>query len=83
MSEVIRNMEGTFKIQQPRRQPECRLKSKFCVLSVFIAIILPTYFVKCRRTLLKLTEFQGAISKFRKRDKISSLLIYVLGKTRN
>ena len=39
----------------------------------------PLTFFKCRRT----DEFERTIAKFRKRNKISSLLVYVLHKTRN
>ena len=60
-----------FKIQRRGRQRERHFKW-ICVLLVFTAII-PT----------SKAEFQATIFKFRKRNKISSLLVYVLLKTRN
>ena len=54
------------------------IKKWTCVPTVFIAII-PTH---CRRTLLK-PNFKGPYPELRKRNKISSLLVYVLCKTRN
>ena len=37
-----------------RRQRERRLKSEFAFFQSLSQLFLPTYFVKCRRTLLKL-----------------------------
>jgi len=52
------------------------IKKWTCVPTVFIAII-PTH---CRRTLLT-PNFKGPYPELRKRNKISSLLVYVLRKT--
>ena len=70
---------GTLRSNDATKTRTSRKKYIY-VLSVFMAMI-STYFVKCRRT--SLFEFQGTISKFRKRNKISSFLVYVLHKTRN
>ena len=58
------------------------LKKWIWVLAVFIAII-PTYLLCQMKENPSGTEFLGTISKFRKRNKISSLLLYVLHKTRS
>ena len=51
-------------------------EKRICILSVFIAIFPPTYFVSQANP--PEVEFQGIISKFRERNKISPLLVYVL-----
>ena len=56
------------------------LKKWICVLSVFIAII-PTYLLCQMYTNPPEFEFQGTIYKFTKRNKLSSLLVYLLHKT--
>ena len=43
-----------FKIQRRGRQRERRLNSEFAFFQSLQRLFLPTYFVKCRRTLLKL-----------------------------
>ena len=58
------------------------LKKCIFVLSVFIAII-PTHLLCQLQANPPKAEFQGTIFKLRKRNKISSLLVYVLHKTRN
>ena len=58
------------------------LKKWICVLFVFIAII-PTYSLCQVHANPPEFEFQRTIFKFRKRNKISSLPVYVLHKTRN
>ena len=58
------------------------LKNCICVLSVFMAVI-PTHLLCRMYENPPQVEFQGTISKFRNRNKISSLLVYVLLKTRN
>ena len=58
------------------------LKKWICVISVFIAII-PTHLLCQLWANPPKAEFQGAKFKLRKRNKISSLLVYVLHKTRN
>ena len=58
------------------------LKNCICVLSVFMAVI-PTHLLCRMYKNHPQVEFQGTISKFRNRNKISSLLVYVLLKTRN
>ena len=44
-----------FKIQRRGRQRERRLKSEFAFFQPLQRLFLPTYFVKCRRALLKLS----------------------------
>ena len=58
------------------------LKKWICVPSVLIAII-PTHLLCQKLTNPPGVEFQGTITKFRKRNQISSLLVYVLHKTLN
>ena len=58
------------------------LKKRICVLSVFIAII-HTHLLCQLQANPPEAEFQGTIAKLKKRNKISSLLVYVLHKTRN
>ena len=70
-----------FKIQQ-RDGNESVAKKWIWVLSVFIAII-PTHLLRQKQASPPEAEFLGTISKFRKRHKISSLLLYLLHKTRN
>ena len=55
------------------------LKKWICVLSVFIAII-PTHLLCQMWANPPEVEFQGTISKVRKRNKISSLLVFFLQK---
>ena len=69
------------------------LKSENCAAdTIFITtaffqslsrLFLPTHFVKSRRTVRKMNSRGPYISKFKKRNKISSLLVYVLHKTGN
>ena len=68
---------GTFRSNEATAT-RTSIKKWTCVPTVFIAII-PTH---CRRTLLK-PNFKGPYPELRKRNKISSLLVYVLRKTRN
>ena len=75
-----------FKIQRrDARQRERRLKSEFAFFQFLQRLFLPSYYVKCRRTVLRSpeAEFQVTISKLRKRNKISSMLVYIPHKTRN
>ena len=58
-----------------------RLKSEFAFFQSLSQLFLPTYFVKCINP--PGVEFFGAISKYRKINKISSLLVYVLHKAQN
>ena len=53
------------------------LKKSICVLSVFMAII-PTHLLCQLEANPPKAEFQGTIFKLRERNKISSLLVYVL-----
>ena len=71
-------LNGDLKIQRRPRQRERLLKSKFAFFQSLSRLFLPAYFVKCRRTVLDEGEFQGTISNFRKRNKMSPLLVYVL-----
>ena len=58
------------------------VKKRICVLSVLIEII-PTPLLCQMQASPPGVEFLRTISKCRKRNKISSLLVYVLHKTRN
>ena len=53
------------------------LKKSICVLLVFMAIS-PTHFLCPLEAISPKAEFQGTIFKLRERNKISSLLVYVL-----
>ena len=53
------------------------LKKSICVLSVFVAISL-THLLCQLEAISPKAEFQGTIYKLRERNKISSLLVYVL-----
>ena len=55
---------------------------QICIFSAFTMII-PTDLLCQMKANTPEVEFQGAISKFRKRSKISSLLLYVLHKMWN
>ena len=79
----VKNLNRDFKIQQRGQQQERRLKSECWFLQSLQRLFLRTYFVKCRRTLQKL-NFKGPQPiKLKQRNKISSLLVYVLHKPQN
>ena len=58
------------------------VKKWICVLSVFIVIISTLLLCRMQASPPE-AEYQGTISKLSERSKISSLLVYVLHKTRN
>ena len=65
MTAVLREIENNAPIKRMRRlfeatrlQQERRLKSKFAFFQSLWRLFLPTYFVNCRRTVLKL-NFKG------------------------
>ena len=65
-----------------RRQRERLLKSAFAFFQSLSRLFLPSYFIKCRRTLLELNSKEQYLNS-QTEIKISSLLVYVLHKTRN
>ena len=74
---------AAFEDPTTRRRRERRSWKWICViLSVFVAMI-PTHPLTSRVGEPSWSWFQGTISKFRKRNKIPSLLVYVLHETRN
>ena len=75
-------VSSLFKRSNDATTTRALLKKWICVLSVFIAII-PTHLLCQMWANPPEAEFQVTISKLRKRNKISSLLVYVLYKTRN
>ena len=56
VKDCIRPLRGNrlFKIPRRRRSRKRRLKSEFAFFQSLVRLFLPTYFVNCRRTLLKL-----------------------------
>ena len=71
-----------FEIRGWRRQRKLRLRNEFAFFQS-LSPFLPTYSVKCRRTLPKLNYLVSACPSSRKRKTISSSLVYVLHKTCN
>ena len=76
---VVKRLIGTLR-SNDATSARTSLKKWICVPSVFIAII-PTHLLCQLYANPPGIEILGPISKFRKRNKISSLLVYVLYKT--
>ena len=72
-----------FEIRGRRRQRKLRLKNEFAFFQSLSPLFLPTYSVKCRRTLPKLNYLVSACPSSKKRKTISSSLVFVLHKTWN
>ena len=72
-----------FETRGRRRQRKLRLRNEFAFFQSLSPLFLPTYSVKCRRTLPKLNYLVSACPSSRKRKTISSSLVYVLHKTWN
>ena len=74
-NKIRKHDKRELKIRRRRRQRKCRWKSEFAFFQSSSQLLQVTDFVKCRRTLV---EFLKTISKFRKREEISSSLVYFL-----
>ena len=69
-----------------RWQQENRLKSEFALFQSLLRLSLHTYFIKCRQTQLELNSYgtyPRTYPSFKREIRFSSLLVYVLHKTRN
>ena len=67
-----------FETRGRRRQRKLRLRNEFAFFQSLSPLFLPTYSVKCRRTLPKLNYLVSACPSSRKRKTISSSLVYIL-----
>ena len=72
-----------FEIRGRRRQRKLRLRNEFAFFQSLSPLFVPTYSVKCRRTLPKLNYLVSACPSSKKGKTISSSLVYVLHKTWN